>query len=430
MTSLLAAPWPMLIIGLALLALLVSVLTVLLKAEDARSPLAWTVGATAGLQSIQVARVHVFCIVTVVWLIFGVLRHQRGRWRIGWPLALLAAAALLASTALTGEMVNSPLLGIQLMILAGTAACLVAFGDDQDLRQALRGLLVVTSIACAAALLQYVHVLPYRVYLGTNRPIGIYAEPDYLGTFAAVGLLLAYRGVGRRLRAPLIFMHVVVLLLAAARAALLAVVVVAAVGYLVAKVRKEPKRAERLPGGAWTIAGSILVVVGVLVASPSLQESLESRLLGIGTISSVDVGTEARKQQLASLLELESEAPWNGLGLSASGRVGVSGHIAYLGSSDNNVGSNWLLVWWVDGGFLALPLILIFIAAVVRRISATSGLLLGIVLVSSLFSNVLFFPVSWFALAHCLVEMGREGRADPEVGSSPVPNLDERSAVR
>ena len=415
----LAAQWPLLLIGAVLLVLVVVLLAVLLSAENPRAALAWTVGATAGLQSIQVAKVHLFCIVTVAWLLLGVVRNRREGVRFGWPLAVVAAAGLLASTVLEGELVNNPLLGVQLMLLAATAACLAAFGDELDMRQGMRGLLAVTTVACVFALLQYVHVLPYRVFLGTDRPIGIYAEPDYLGTFAAVGLLLAYRGVARRMRAPLLFMHAVVLLLASARAALLAVVVVGVVGYLVAKLRKEPRRAERLPGGAWTIVGGVVVVIGVIAASPSLQESLQSRLLGIDTGSSVDIGAQARKQQTASLLELESESPWNGLGLSASGRVGVSGHIAYLGTSDNSVGSNWLLVWWVEGGFLALPVILVFVIAAARRMSSTSGLLLAIVLVSSLFSNVLYFPIAWFALASCLTRTGSAPRAAP--GAEPTP---------
>jgi hypothetical protein len=235
----------------------------------------------------------------------------------------------------------------------------------------------------------------------------------------AIGLLLAYREGGRRMRVPLICMHVVVLLLASARAAWVAVAVIAVVGYVAAKIRNEPKEAPRLPGGPWTLVGGALVVIAVIVASPSLQTSLQSRLLGNGSGSDIDAGALARQQQIASLLELESQAPWNGLGLSTSGRVGVSGRIAYLGTSDNNVGTNWVLAWWVDGGVLSLPLIFVFLAAFIRRLSTTAGLVLGIVLISSLFSNVLFFPISWLALGLCLADRDRMWQLAPGAGVSP-----------
>jgi len=46
---------------------------------------------------------------------------------------------------------------------------------------------MITTVACVAALAQYVGVLPYKIYLGTHRPIGLYSEPDWLGMFSAVG---------------------------------------------------------------------------------------------------------------------------------------------------------------------------------------------------------------------------------------------------
>jgi hypothetical protein len=56
------------------------------------------------------------------------------------------------------------------------------------------------------------------------------------------------------------------------------------------------------------------------------------------------------------------------------------------------VASNWILGWWVDGGLLAIPLILLFAWAALTRLTTTSGLVLLAVLVNSLFSNAMLIP--------------------------------------
>jgi O-antigen ligase len=221
----------------------------------------------------------------------------------------------------------------------------------------------------------------------------------------------------------LVFLHVIVLLLAAARAAWLAVVVVAIVGYVVGKVTRRSGRTktEPLRGGFRMAVGSIVVVLIALAVSPELSDSLQSRIAGVSG-GRTEVGAMARQQQNNSLLELESLAPWTGLGLSASGRVGVSGRIGYIGTSKNNIASNWLLGWWVDGGLFAIPIILLFLGAAARRVTVTSGLLLGIVLVSSLFSNATLIPISWLALAMCLMRTTpNDPDPPPELKPEPKP---------
>jgi hypothetical protein len=416
--------WPLLLIGFALLALAITALCVLCSMRNARAPLAVLVGALAGLQTAQVASIHLFCFAVALWLLVGVLRRPRDRMRTGWPLVVLACAALLASTALTGEMVNSRLVAIQLMLLAGTCACLIAFGGPEDVRPFMIGLLVVTSLACVAAVAQYAGVLPYKIYLGTRRPIGFYSEPDWLGMFSAVGLVVAFRTKVGWLRTPLVFLHVVVLLLAAARAAWLAVVVLAILGWVITKVTNGSGRskAEPLRGGFRMAVGAALVVVVALTVSPDLRDSLQSRIAGVSG-GRTEVGAMARQQQNTSLLELNSLAPVTGLGLSASGRVGVSGRIAYIGTSKNNIASNWILGWWVDGGVLAIPLILLFMGAAVRRLTVTTGFVLGTVLVSSLFSNAMLIPISWLALALCLMRTAPDD-PDPPPEPEPEPGVD------
>lgn len=408
----LANQWPLVLIGLVVLLLAIILMTTLLQARHPRGPMAAVVGATAGLQTAQVGGLHVFCVAVAAWLLFGVLREPAGRPRVGRALAVVGCAAPLASTALTGEMVNSGRVAVQLMVLAATAACLAAFGTRADVRPALLGLLAVISVGCLVGLMQYVGVVPYAGFDGTRRPIGIYLEPDWLGMYSAVGLIIAFRIRTGRWRAPLVCLTSMALLLAAARAAWLAVVVVTVLGLVVSRFAGPASAEEPRPriGDRRMIAGALVVVAVALVVSPKLQDSLLNRVVGTST-TQPDVSALARQQQNSSMLTLDARAPWNGLGLSASGRVGVSGRIAYLGTSDNNVASNWILGWWVDGGWLSLPLILMFVGATARRINVTSGLALAAVLVSSLFSNALMYPIAWFCVALCLMNTERRPSA-------------------
>ena len=398
-------------------------IVLIVTSTQPRAPLAVMVGATAGLQTAQIAGVHVFCLAVALWLVLGVIPQQRGKLRPEWPAVRVVCAALLASTALTGNLTNSRLVALQLLLLAGTAACLAGFGNQADIRHILRGLLITTTIASAAALLQYIGVLPYAVFLGTDRPIGLYSEPDWLGMFSAVGLIIAFRITTGGLRTALVSLHLTALLLAAARAAWLALLVVVVVGYVAAKLSRKSPRVEQVRGGGRLVVVGLLFVAVVLAISPTLRDSLHSRIEGLFSARQ-EVAVQARLQQTEGLLELAGQAPWHGLGLSASGRVGVSGRIQYIGHTDNNVASNWILGWWVDGGLLAIPLILLFGWTALTRLTTTSGLVLLTVLVNSLFSNAMLIPIAWVGLALCLLENVRpktsRQRPAPNTNSPPV----------
>jgi hypothetical protein len=387
-----------------LVSLFILAVVLMVTSTEPRRPLAAMVGVTAGLQTAQIADVHAFCFATALWLALGVCLRPRGRPRPELPALIMVCAGLLASTALTGTFVNSRLVALQLLLLAATCASLVAFGDRTDIQHILRGLLAMTTIACVAAALQYFGVLPYDLFQGTRRPIGLYTEPDWMGMFSAVGLIIAFHVTSGKLRAALIFIHLLVLLLAAARASWLAVVVAVAASYVVAKLSRKPKQIQPSPGGFRLVAFGAIFLTLVLAASPTLRDSIQDRVEG-AVSSEKDVSAKARQQQNASLLELADVAPWNGLGLSASGRVGVSGRIEYIGQADNNVASNWVLGWWVDGGFMAVPLILLFMGAALHRLKEISGQLLTIVLISSFFSNAILIPIAWVGLALCLLQV-------------------------
>jgi hypothetical protein len=387
-----------------LVSLFILAVILMVTSTEPRRPLAAMVGVTAGLQTAQIADVHAFCFATALWLALGVSLRPRGRPRPEFPALIMICAGLLASTALTGTFVNSRVVALQLLLLAATSACLVAFGDRTDIQHILRGLLATTTIACVAATLQFIGVLPYKLFGTTGRPIGLYTEPDWLGMFSAIGLIIAFHITTGRLRVILIFLHLLVLLLAAARASWLAIVVAVAASYVVAKLSGKPKQIRPSPGGGRLVACGAVFLAVVLAASPTLRDSMQDRVEG-AVSSQKDVSAKARQQQNASLLELAEVAPWNGLGLSASGRVGVSGRIEYIGQADNNVASNWVLGWWVDGGFMAVPLILLFIGAALHRLKEISGQLLTIVLLSSFFSNAILIPIAWVGLALCLLQV-------------------------
>jgi hypothetical protein len=420
LTDLLATPftmatgWPLLLIVLVLLILVGLAAAALCNAANRRGRLAVFVGITAGLQTAQIVKFHLFCFAVVLWLVLGVAREpapwRTRRW--GAALLVLGCAGLLTSTVLVGEMVNSTAAAGQFMSLAAMAAILVGFGSRRDVRPLLYGLLATTTLASTMAILQFAHVLPYKVFLGTRRPIGLYTEPDWLGSFSAIGVFLAHRcRVWPRrgwLRTPLIFLHIVVLTLAAARAAWLAVLVVGMLAWIVVRCvgRDRVPHVPRLPGGYATVVAALVVAGVALAAIPTLRDTLVERLSGL-TSDNQEVGVQARQQQTAALFELADESPVFGLGFSASGRVGISGKIAYLGQGENNLASNWILGWWVDGGVLSVPLMLLFLVAAARRLATTSGLVLCVVLVTSLFSNAMLIPIAWFALALALMDTSR-----------------------
>jgi hypothetical protein len=404
------------------------VVLVALTSADARQGLALVVGITGGLQTAQIGRVHVFCFAVVAWLVLGRFREGFRPFRAGAQLLPPICAAVLALTVVTGSLVNTTSVAVQLMLLATTATVFAVFADERDLRAVLTGLLLVTTYASVVGLLQYGGVLPHELFEGENRPIGIYLEPDWLGMFSAIGLLLSFYVRRPALRYPAAAVNLGAVLLAAARAAWIAVLVVAVVGVLFARLAPATQR----PRGAWRLTAFAALAGVVLVAAvPELATLLATRLAGVST-SAPDVSALARQQQLASLQHLEAISPWNGLGLSASGRVGVSGLITYTGQADNNVASNWILGWWVDGKLLAIPLIALILGLAAVRVGHISGRVLLVVVVSSLFSNAMYIPIAWLAVGACLVAQRRvhgvdDGqsaeRVDPEKDRHDVDDL-------
>lgn len=384
-------------------------MTVLLAMKPAARGtfLAVLVGMGAGLIGVQIAQMHVFTILLLIWVLFS-KRASRSIAPVEAVLTVVAAA-ILASTVLYGQLVNSPTLGLQLLALAGCTALIVVFASPADAKAMLYGLLIMTSASSIFGLLQVVGIAPYDAWhlsiSALGRPTGLYSEPDWLGMMAGVGLVLAWRLPLRRwVRVLLILANMSAWVLAFARAAWVAVVASALLAvaiHLITRKRGAPRRTEK---SGRLLATALSGVVAVLAFSfiPSLHDNLVTRLSNTLRVADNDVSAQARVAQNDGLNYLASTSPWYGWGLSTSGRVGVSGRLNY-GESRNNVGSNWLVSFWVDGGLLSIALLLVFAVAIALTLRTIQAQVFVLVLLASFFSNAVFQPVTWLMLGLCLV---------------------------
>lgn len=365
---------------------------------------AYAVGASAGLVGIQVLRIHAFTLLVVLWLL--VAARQSDKKGAGPAIVLGACSFVLAATALMGDLVNSPTLALQLIGLTASAIIIILGTVKVDRDRMLIGLLAVVTLGSLVGMAQVTGIIPMDLWhlevSSLGRPTGIYPEPDWLGMFAGIGVILAWLiPMPWGLRSVLLVLNMSALVLAFARAAWVAVLVAAILGAIVSLFGKRTKPAERERTGR----GIALVIVAVFgTIAFSVNAALRNDVIvRVGTMLGAnpdpdDISGQARVRQTNLLLELATDIPPWGHGLSASGRVGVWGDFV-SGESTNNVASNWLLAMWVDGAILALPLILFLAWACLRGIRTIAGMALIVTLVSSLFSNATYFPITWMLLA-------------------------------
>ena len=385
------------------------------------------VGASAGLFSVQIENVHLFVPIVVAWFL---ARTGHKEAQIGWRVfALPIACVPIALTVFLGDLVVNPGLALQLMALAVSAA-LLASGWNETLRQPiLAGLLCATSASSALGLMQVAHLVPTDLWhvevSALGRPTGFYPEPDWLGMFAAIGTLLAWRlPMHPTLRMALVLVNLSALVLAFARAAWLGVGVAAVIAALV--WLRTRSRDDRLMGNGKTgrLRALYLTLFALIVAMgalPDLRRDLLTRLGSTLSAQSNDVSAQARVQQNRTLSSLAESAPWHGHGLSASGRVGVSG-IFYSDQSTNSVASNWALGLWVDAAWLAVPFFLLVAYLALSSLRRIEGMLLIAVLVNSFFSNALFQPITWMLLGVIITTASAVGQprslAERSLGST------------
>lgn len=371
--------------------------------------LTWLVGASGALMALQVVQVHVFTIAVVLW---AFLTHRAGRLPVPIEsVATVAAAATLGSTVLYGALVNSQTLGLQLVALAISAAIIAARVSRAGISSMLQAVLAVVSASSVWALLQVAGIAPNEAWhldvSALGRPIGFYPEPDWLGLFSGLGILLAWRMPLRRLlRSALLTVNIAAWVLAFARAAWIAVAVAAVLGTLVYYITR---RRENGPGprrGRWLGVGFVTVAgISAFELVPSLHDNVLTRLSRTFTVAADDISAQARVNQNAGMLELAQSAPWYGWGLSASGRVGVFGGVNVGEVSRNNVGSNWLLSFWAEGAVLAIPLIAVIAFAIALTARSMPAQLLLVVTINSVFSNAMYQPIAWLLLGLCLAQI-------------------------
>jgi hypothetical protein len=376
------------------------------------------IGASAGLFAVQLANVHLMTPIAIAWFL---ARAGHGETNLRWrAVALPIVCVPLAVTVFLGDLVVNPNLALQLMSFAVSGAAIVAAWGESLRRPILLGLLTSTTTSSFLGLLQVAHVVPTDLWhvevSALGRPTGFYPEPDWLGMYAGVAAILAWRiALPPKLRIVIVLVNLSALTLAFARAAWLGFAVASAVAFgvwLFTRQRHERVLGTGKTGRLRAIIFTGAALVTAIIVLPDLRRDLLTRLGATLTAQTADVSAQARVEQNRTLSALADSAPWYGHGLSASGRVGVSG-IFYSDQSGNSVASNWLLGLWVDGAWLSLPLIaLIFFVAVIsiRRIEGT---LILVVVTSSLFSNAFFQPLLWVLLAVALASRA-SSRTDPD----------------
>jgi hypothetical protein len=365
------------------------------------------IGASAGLFAVQLANVHLMTPIAIAWFL---ARAGHGESNLRWrSFALPIACVPLAFTVLLGDLVVNPNLALQLLAFAlSGSAIIAAWGEDLQ-RPILLGLLTSTTASSLLGLLQVAHLVPTDLWhlevSALGRPTGFYPEPDWLGMYAGVAATLAWRiPLPPKVRIVIVLINLSALTLAFARAAWLGFAVASAVAVAVWLFTRESE--DRVLGSGKTGRLRAIVFTGAALVTavtvlPDLRRDLLTRLGSTLTAQAADVSAQARVEQNRTLSALADSAPWYGHGLSASGRVGVSG-IFYSQESGNSVASNWLLGLWVDGAWLSLPLIALILFVAVISIRRIEGALIVMVVTSSFFSNAFFQPVLWVLLAVAL----------------------------
>lgn len=387
--------------------------------------MALLIGASAGLVGVQVMKVHIFTILVVVWCLIP--REGANK---GWDrraTLLMLCSGILAATALIGDLTVSPTLALQLLAMAGAAAILIYRATRQDRRDMLYGLFAIASVSSTLGVLQVAKIVPVEIWhvhvSSLGRPIGLYSEPDWLGLFSGLALILAWRlRMPALLRTLWILVNGAAFVFAFARAAWLglgvAVVLTIAANIITSKRENVAIRGK----GRWPA----LIILGVagaafLAANPAFAQDFSTRLQGTISVRQTDISGQARVRQIDGLMQMAETAPWYGHGLSANGRVGIFGGVnnGDAGDSSNAVNSNWVLAMWVDGKLLSLPIVTLLILVAIRACRSIPGQLLVMTLVNSLFSNATFQPITWLltALAFC-VPLG-QGQQDPQIAEAP-----------
>jgi hypothetical protein len=376
--------------GIALAAAVVFMCaTFVATSKHAANLLPFLIGLSAGLVDVRIGRLHILTALVVVWAVMQLVNKRKHSFT---PLFVIGAVTLVAaSSVLLGPLVNSNTLAIQLLALSVSAGLLAGFSSSQEFRTMMWGLLATCSAASFVGLLQVVGVIDVALFhmdvSGLGRPMAFYREPDWLGLFSAIGLVLAWRLIDDKTwRNALVLLNGAVFVFAFARAAWVAVLGSILIYAVVRALQGRFQSEARKPVVGLAI---LIVIVGSvsLASLPQLRDDLGRRIGQTVQAQDSDISGQARIQQNQGLLYLAKTAPWHGQGVSASGRVGVS--------------------MWVDSALLGIPLILMLISVAIRAATTIPGQLLAVALLNSLFSNATYVPIVWFLLGMSVAAVSR-----------------------
>lgn len=378
--------------------------------------MAFCVGASAALPVAQVGGIHAFTMIAVLYVILTGLTF-RARIRRRQAMLMLAAGGV-ALTAIWGELVISSSLALQLIAMATVAALLTLTMTPAHLLKAAGGFIAVASASAFVAALQAIGLLPAQLLqledAELHRPSGFYPEPDWLGLYCAGAVVLLFRvKLSPLIRILAVALNLFGVAYASARAAIVGLLVVAAVALIRSVLRKRSLRNKRTQKANRLVVMAVAVSsIGFVLLQPVQTELLVSRVLSSISSTDRDSAAEVRILQVQGMMELAESAPWYGNGLSAQGRVGGHGDVIYEDGVENTTASNWIVGLWGDAKIFSIPFIAFLLWACLRSKVPLGGRdLLILVLVNSLFSNALFFPVTWFALALGLTALAVKPRA-------------------
>ncbi|MBW9111731.1 O-antigen ligase family protein [Microbacterium ureisolvens] len=363
------------------------------------------IGFTSMFRDLQISSLHVANLLTFLGFAATFARGSTLRTATRDVLLLIFAVAALCLSMVGSVYYVNGLLWVQLCIQALSAVLVAAMVDWRRLKLISAGVIAGATVSSATAILQEFRILPSELFIdssGLIRPTGLVGEPDWVGLYAAFALvvLLRWQTARTKLRGWLIVINALALLFSFARAAWLALVVSLIIALVMTRARGRPQYFDLRLGWKPVVA---TLAVGSLAALifPDVANTAWTRVLSIFFLEHRDDNAQYRGQQLDGLIALAQSAPWNGYGLSASARVTIIGQIETAASvtTQNSVATNWVLALAADAKVLAVPFILLIGLLSVFRANTLGGQLTLVVAINSLFSNVMYNPVWWLAVA-------------------------------
>lgn len=387
-------------------------------------------GFTAAFRTLQVGSIHFFTVIALVIFASSWSRKRTESGVLWLGLAVVLAVGLIDMSLLWPNRAVNPLLGVQFALLAVSSLAIARTVTREGALVALRGVLSGATLSSAVAILQQARVIRSELWQdssGLVRPTGLVGEPDWAGFFAACALLLLLRGVIGRgwLWWISVGINSACVVLCLARASWLALAAALVLLVLVSLSKKGTPYPPIVGPRLFAAGGGVVTLV--FIVDQAFREVVVGRLLSIFSPEHRDLNAVYRQQQLDGLLSLVRDAPWHGFGLTASAQVSSTGVVGVTG--ENSVATNWVLGLLADASLLAWPFFAVLLILLLLRFRTVGAQLLLMVLINSLFSNLLFSPIMWIALGFALSSDGVQTTALQQRGSRAVASRGATSGV-